>query len=160
MRPEGEVPEFDEATESQILDAAARQRMLNQRFSKEVMARLLGEKVSYRETLRELRETATALERGGPVWLNDSRPVRVPAAMSKELAAMFRRQLELIAAMEAAAARIVGQRWKMFGRAVPGMTELSELCEEFQKVANRATVLVSQWLTTAWEERRAVDGRP
>jgi hypothetical protein len=60
------------ATDSQVLDLAARQRMLSQRFGKEVFERILVGESAYDRTLHLLRETALALANGGEITLGTS----------------------------------------------------------------------------------------
>ena len=137
------------ATDSQILDLAARQRMLNQRLGKEVFARVIGADAAFEPTLKLLRETAKSMAFGGEVQLNPEARLKVPPAPSAGLAAEFSKQCDLLISMEKIARDLTGSNQSP---QLHKVLELSAICDRFHDAANRATVLVSDRLTALREE--------
>jgi len=145
------------ATDSQILDLAARQRMLNQRFAREVFGRIIGTEGSFELTLKLLRETATTLAFGGEVQISPSIRLKLPPAPNNETAMEFRRQCDLLTAMERIARALVADRPEEAGaegtaRMLLRVSELSSTCDQFHAIANRATELLSDRLTSLKNE--------
>jgi methyl-accepting chemotaxis protein len=138
------ISPIEPATDSQILDVAARQRMLNQRLGKEVFARVVGAGAAFEPTLKLLGETARSLAFGGEVQFSPNTRLTVPPAPSAELAAEFSKQCDLLVSIEKAA-------WDLTGSSEPPqlykVSELLATCDRFHEAANRATVLVSDRLT-------------
>jgi methyl-accepting chemotaxis protein len=137
------------ATDSQVLDLAARQRMLNQRFARQVFASVLGAEDSLDPTLILLRETAKSLAYGGEAQLSNLIRLRVPAAPN-EIALEFARQYDLLASMEKMARALLEDGREAAGSETSRLSrvaELSEACDRFHAIANRATEMVSDRLT-------------
>jgi methyl-accepting chemotaxis protein len=137
------------ATDSQVLDLAARQRMLNQRFARQVFASVIGAEDSFETTLILLRETAKSLAYGGEVQLSNVIRLKVPAAPS-EIALEFARQYDLLASMEKVARALLEGGREATGAntfRLSRVAELSEACDRFHATANRATEMVSDRLT-------------
>jgi hypothetical protein len=91
------------ATNTQILDLAARQRMLNQRILKEAAARAFGAKINLEFTRRTLRSTAESLTSGGDVPLTVSanpEVVSLPEPPSVEIKQSVQRQFGCLVNLE------------------------------------------------------------
>jgi hypothetical protein len=154
------------ATDSQILDLAARQRMLNQRFAKEVFERVLGGENLHEQTLELLRETAIALTAGGEIQMGQGTFLKVPPAATEELAGEFRKQIGLLSSMEKLARALTAEQASSLnsstGAQLSDVLQLSSMCRQFHETANRATVFVSDQLTMSKinaerREREAVE---
>jgi methyl-accepting chemotaxis protein len=143
------MSEIIAATDSQVLDLAARQRMLNQRFARQVFAAVIGANDSFETTLIMLRETAKSLAYGGEAQLSNVIRLRVPAAPN-DIALEFARQDDLLFSMEKMArALLKGSREVNEAETfrLSRVEELSEACDRFHVIANRATEMVSDRLT-------------
>ena len=100
------------ATGGQVIDLAGRQRMLNQRFMKEVLARLLGVETDSALTLRVLRKTGDSLMVGGEASMVPGQPpsVLLPPAPTPAIAAQLSLSVELLDVLEEAATRLLSKQ--------------------------------------------------
>jgi methyl-accepting chemotaxis protein len=95
---------FPMANPAQVIDLAGRQRMLNQRLMKEVLAGLLEQECDWRLTMRMLRETGNALIFGG-----QSGPMMLPPAPTTEIQAQMALQGALLDVLESSATKLLSK---------------------------------------------------
>lgn len=90
---------------NQLTDVAGRQRMLSQKFAKEVMLVGGATAVDHMATLKLMRDSLAALMEGGDVVINPESGAKVtlPPAPSAEIRAKFAEQATLLRQYEAAA---------------------------------------------------------
>lgn len=100
------------ATGGQVIDLAARQRMLNQRFMKETLAHLLGVQAEYEVTLSFLRTTARSLVTGGEVCMVLGQPPShiLAGAPTASIGSQLSLQIDLLDALEEAARGLLSKK--------------------------------------------------
>ncbi|HEX5227888.1 MAG TPA: methyl-accepting chemotaxis protein, partial [Bryobacteraceae bacterium] len=145
------------ATGGQIIDLAARQRMLNQRLMKEVLARLLGADTDFTGTLAVLRTTGRSLVNGGDATMTPGGPpsLRLPAAPTPDIKAQIGLQGDLLDALEESGQRLLA---KTTGDAYLGefLTAFLTAGARFHAAADKGT----QMLTAHFQaEKDAAEGR-
>ncbi len=125
------------ATQAQIIDVAGRQRMLNQKLSKELLMHCLGWDIDFAETMRLLKETASGLASGGTITAGDGRPMRARKPTVPAIGELYKRQVAVLATMEKDTKAIVALdatsdsfRERMLG--------FSEKVSQFHVIANDA----------------------
>jgi hypothetical protein len=145
------------ASSVEVLDLAARQRMLNQRHVKLVLARLLGADEPLEGVRTLLQETVCALANGGPAVLKPgANPVKVmlPPAPTQEIHDRILEQEQLLCTVESLADRLL----KM-DASDPGCSETVKLLvregEELHKVADAAVSMLSAHFNAIAEKEQA-----
>jgi methyl-accepting chemotaxis protein len=90
------------ATGGQLIDLAARQRMLNQRFMKETLAHLLGIQADYGMTMEVLRATARSLVAGGEASMMPGGPPShiLPGPPTALIGSQLSLQIDLLDALK------------------------------------------------------------
>jgi len=143
------------ATDSEIVDLAGRQRMLNQRVMKEFLARLVGAPetlVNPQVTSTILRTTAERLARGGPISMRPGMPpdMRISPLDRADIAENFEEQIAL-------SVRVVEAGQTLLSMADQGpavaeqLSHLLALGDDFHRVADTAVKL----LAVHYQERKA-----
>ena len=135
------------ASDSEIVDLAGRQRMLNQRVMKEYLARLVGAPetlINPKRTSTILRTTAERLARGGPIAMKPGMPpdMRIHRLTRDDIAAAFEEQIDLsIRVVEA------GQTLLDMTMEDPGVAEqlahLLALGDDLHRVADTAVKMLT-----------------
>lgn len=92
-----------------ITDMAGRQRMLSQKFAKEVMLVAQGQPADHQATLKLMRDSLAALMEGGEIVVNSDTGAKadIPAAASLEIKARLAEQAALLRQYEGAAAALL-----------------------------------------------------
>jgi methyl-accepting chemotaxis protein len=100
------------ATGGQVIDLAARQRMLNQRLMKDVLAHVLGMDTDYEVTLGVLRQSGRALVSGGEAAMvpGDPASLLLPLPPTPSIGAQLALQLDLLDALEEAGRRLLSKQ--------------------------------------------------
>lgn len=134
------------ATQSQLIELAGRQRMLNQRLVKDLLLEKSGWDADHRRSLALLQRTATALARGGVIQVAGGNELEIPRPALPQLAELYEKQLTVLATMEAQSQRAnaVPQTDPSFRDT---MTTLLELSTSFHGVANDAVQTLSAQTT-------------
>ena len=122
---------------SVVLNMAGRQRMLNQRFAKELLQERAGGPSRSGKTLQLLEASVLALRDGGDVPLPGGKVATVPAAKDPEVREAFDDQIERVAAYQAMLGA-TGHEEDF------DMSAFDEQVGEFHKVANGAVGLLQK----------------
>jgi methyl-accepting chemotaxis protein len=119
------------ATDAQVFDLSGRQRMLNQRFMKEVLAGVLGGEADYETPLKVLRQTAIALASGGEAAVvpGQKPSIAVRASSNEVIRGQFGLQVDLLDALEEAGRRLLLRQ--------PSDTDLNEYLSSFLAAGTR-----------------------
>lgn len=96
--------------DSLVIDLAGRQRMLNQKYMKELFLASNGFKAGHEETCRLLEETAAALKNGGAAThsVGSSLKVELPEASSAVIKAKIDEQIAAVAKLKAGSKELLG----------------------------------------------------
>lgn len=113
------------------INLAGRQRMLNQRVHKEVLATMAGLERDVTGTLGLMRETALALSEGGDVRLGGGSRAGIEAVPEGDGRALIARQIELIDDLEQAATGIL-----VGAPDAPDLERFEELTAEIHRSAD------------------------
>ena len=138
------------AANAVVLDLAGRQRMLNQRHIKLVLARMLGVDVSLDGVRTLLQETVCALANGGPVVVKPgANPVRevLPPAPTIEIHDKILEQEQHLCRVESLADRLLQMDTNDPNRAV-SIKSLVDEGELLHAVADAAVVMLSAHFTS------------
>jgi len=134
------------ANDALAIDLAGRQRMLNQRFVKEIIARALGMATNPEATYQLLRQTMTALVAGGEAVVKPGpSPVTalLPPAPTPEIRARLAEQGNLIEAVKKSSEDVLRQTpgRPPFARA---LEELWEQSERLHQAANNSVIMLTE----------------
>ncbi|MEW5728098.1 MAG: methyl-accepting chemotaxis protein [Pseudomonadota bacterium] len=130
-----------------VTDLAGRQRMLSQKYMKEVILVGMGRAAETDATLKLMRETLAALTDGGVATMNTETGLRVvvPAAPTADLRAKLAEQAALIRQMETEAGRYLAlaaadpRRAEKLGDVLAAQALVSEAADAAVKMYTRET---------------------
>lgn len=138
-----------EVSGSRAVEFAGRQRMLAQRYVKELLLECLGAPSDTSLTLELLQETAAALAHGGLVHDGDQ-ALLLPPAPDRDVAELLARQSELVEKLCDA-----GEKLRQHGSSWRALQLVDSSLETFHATAHRATVAYARAIAER-QARRAV----
>ena len=136
----------EQKSDGLVINLAGRQRMLNQRFAKEVVLNVNGVKTKPEKTLALLRDTVVSLKDGGEVTLGPKKHTTVPAVQSEAIAQLLSDQIKKIEELSVVGNAILhpGEKGMTAKEQKAALRNLQAISGELHTVANNAVTAFQQ----------------